>query len=1035
VDVELLGPLQIRDGDTTIPPGGRRQRRLLARLGQEAGRTVSFDDLELAVWPDDSPPTARHTIAAQVSRLRHLGLAIPGSGDGYRLDTPTDVQSLERLAAESRRALASDSGRAMAILREALALWRGRPLPDLDHEPSAQIEVARLEELVDGLRESLLAAELDDDPGDHDLVASARALTAEQPYRERRWELLMLALYRAGRQAEALDVYGECRRRLVDDLGIEPGPGLRHIQQAVLSQDPALDAPAGPRAAAGNRPRLPGVATRLIGREREQLALSEAWTRARLVTLVGPPGAGKTRLAVESAREVGMPVWYVALDQLTAERSVAAAVLEAVAPSSLATDSRQGMVQALLDATGLLLLDGCETRPSDVAAEIDAIVGACPGVRVLATSRERLGVFDEALIPVGPLGEAEALDLLVDRAKLVDPDFELREDEMATADRLCGLVDRLPLGVELVARHLHLLRVDELTERVERDLSRWAGGPTRGRAGLWAALDASVARLGELERRVMIALAVMASDADAGLIAAVVDPADPELDVFDAIARLVDASLVQVRSAAGPTRYELLRTIAVHTLETGSAGAGAAGPAAAAVVHYRDAVLERAAALARRLATADRPAALELLDREMPHVRAVLARCADSADPQADPQAATRALEVAVAMSEYWIGRHPAEGLEWLRRLEAAAPAGSALRAEASLSGAQLAYWLTEFADARALGTEARAAFAIAGDALGEGRALRRLGAIAAATDDVEDARGYLEASLERLDAAGVEREVGTTLLHLGSLLADQGRREEAQPLLERARAIAVASGDPLARGHALAALTLAHWKGGDLRAAMEAGEEALGLFQELGHRPTEGTVSYRLAAVARGLGRPRAARRYAMQAIAAGEVASTRTTVAFGHINVARLDLDAGDTPGAAAHLGDALAVLDPLADRWVLADGLEAVARLAALTGTDGAGPLLEKAASIRDAIHQPVAPTEAADIEALRAPRPTTGEASPAHDAAAALEAAIAIALSLTRTAEPPTPLRRARVAIRTSRSCDRSAIGGRDAGDRP
>ncbi len=764
---------------------------------------------------------------------------------------------------------------------------------------------------------------------------------------------------------------------------------------------------------ADEQARLPGTSTRLIGRIREKQALADVWERARAVTLVGPPGAGKTRLAVETARTAAMPVWYVALDQLSTERSVASAILDVVAPSSLATEARQGMIQALANAIGVLVLDGCEPRPADVAAEVEAIVASCPGVRVLATSRERLGVFDESLVPVGPLTESEALELLVDRAKLVDPHFELRADELATADRLCRLVDRLPLGLELVARHLHLLRLDELAERVELDLNRWAGGPTRGRTGLWAALDASVARLGPLERRVMVALAVMVADADADLIAEVIDPADPRLDVFDAIARLVDASLVQVRSAEGPTRYELLRTIAIHTLETGDAEI-----VAAARKHYPDAVLERAAALAGRLATADRPAALQLLDREMPHIRAVLAHCASS--PESEP--AGRALEVAVAMTDYWIGRHPAEGLDWLRRLQAAAPPLSTLHAQTALSGAHLAYWLTDFAEGRELGAEARERFAAIGDPLGEGRALRRLGAIAAATDDVDAAREFLEASLSRFGEAGIEREMGTTLLHLGSLLADQGRRDEAQPLLQHALAIAVASEDPLAHGHALAALTLAHWKGGDLPAALEAGEEALTLFRRLGHRPTEGTVSYRLAAVARGLGRPRVARRYALRAIAAGELASTRTTVAFGHINLARLDLDAGDTPAAAVHLRDALLALDPATDQWVLADGLEAVARLVVLADAEGAGPLLYEARAIRAAIHQPVAPTEAADVEESLARLRIHGArgrgqggaavATAAHDTAAARSAAIAIARDLAHPAQAPTPLRRAR-----------------------
>jgi len=791
----------------------------------------------------------------------------------------------------------------------------------------------------------------------------------------------------------------------------QPGPGLRHMQQAVLAQDPALEPAVAREAAVANRPMLPGASTRLIGRALEQAALAEVWERARAVTLVGPPGAGKTRLAVETARMAALPVWYVSLEHVSQEQSVAAAVLDVVAPFSLATDPRQGITQALADTAGMLVLDGCEHRLSDVAAEVEVVLAACPAVRVLATSRERLGVFDEALIPVGPLAEADAIELLVDRARLVDPHFELLTDELAAADRLCGLVDRLPLGLELVARHLHLLRLDELTERVEGDLSRWAGGPTRGRTGIWAALDASVARLAPLERRAMVALAVMVADADATLIAKVMDPADPadpDRQVFDAIARLVDASLVQVRSAVGPTRYELLRTIGIHTLETADREL-----VAAAREHYRDAVLERGAALAARLGTPDRPAALRLLDREMPHIRAVLAACATSLE---SAQAA-RALGVAVAMTDYWLGRHPAEGLEWLRRLRDAAPPLTALHAAAALSGGHLAYWLTDFAAGRDLVEEARVQFAAIGDPLGEGRALRRLGAIAAATDDVEAARQFLEASLIRLDEAGVEREIGTTLLHLGSLLADQELPRAARLPLERALAIAIASGDPLAHGHALAALTLAHWKGGDLRAALRAGEEALALFRQLGHRPTEGTVSYRLAAVTRGLGRPRAARRYALQAIAAGEHASTRTTVAFGHINLARLDLDAGEAASAAAHLTDAFLSLDPVADRWVLVDGLEAVARLAVLTGTKGAPRLLDAAAAIRAAIHQPVAPTEAADVEAVRAqsrPRPDRRGAVAASPLgpAAAHAAAMDIAQDHARRSAAPTPLRRAR-----------------------
>ena len=1032
MQVRILGPLIIRDGEAEIPAGGRLQRRVLARLAMVAGTPVATDDLEAAAWGDDPPAAARHTIATHVFRLRRLGLEITTGDDAYVLQTPTDAGEVERLAAESRRALQDgDATRGICALREALALWRGRPLADLDDLPEATIVSARFEELAESLREELLALELDHGrPAE--LVAEARRLAAAQPYRERRWELLMLALYRAGRQAEALDAYAECRRRLLDDLGLDPGTALRKMQQAVLAQDPALEPPvrAPESAAAAARPaqsasepgptlepsRIPGTSTRLIGRATEQRDLAEVWDRARLATVLGPPGAGKTRLALELARAAEPPAWYVALEQVPAAQSVAAAILDVVAPSSRATDASRGVQAALETVSGLLVLDGCEGRPVEIAREVTQLLEACPRIRVLATSRERLGILDEALIPLGPLAAGDAIDLLVDRARLLDPRFRLGPAEMAAADRLCALVDRLPLGIELVARHLQMLRIDEVVRLVESDLGRWAGRPAGGRAGLWAALDTSVERLGGPERQALLALAVMVTDADTALIEAVAGFTARSVDAFEVVARLVDASLVQVRSAPGPTRYELLHTVAAHTLERADQA-----ELAASWARYADAVLARANQLAGQLATADRSDTLRLLDREAPHIRAVLGRlCA----APVDPAGVARGLEIAVGLTDYWLGRHPAEGLDWLGRLIHAAGPGSAptpaLRAAALLSRGHLAYWVTEFALGARLVEEAQALFASLGDPLGEGRALRRRGAIAAATDDLAAARGFLEASLSRLERAGVERETGTTLLHLGSLLADEGVVDAARPALERALAIAVETGDPLANGHVLAALTLAHWKAGDLDAAMQTGNEALLIFRELGHRPTEGTVAYRIAAVARGLDHPRAARRYAQLAVDAGELSSTRTTVALGHVNLARLDLDTGDHATAASHLARALELVDPGADRWVLVECLEAVARLLVASGRTGSGRLLTAASRIRAEIRQPVAPTEVNDLEwtlargtAVDGPgAPPDGDPRPELDPAAAHALALGHARDAARPVTAAPRRRRAR-----------------------
>ncbi len=900
-------------------------------------------------------------------RLRRAGLAIRTTSDGYCLESPTDVAELERLIAAGRGASQGDPQLASSLLRTALALWRSRPYPELADVEEAMIEARRLEDEAEGARETLLAAQLDAGPAD-DLVGVARQLAAEQPYRERRWELLMLALYRSGCQAEALDAYGEARQRLVDDLGLEPGPALRRMEHAVLSQDPGLERAGAPAAQRQSRSGVPGVATRLIGRSLERRQIDEAWARGRLVTVVGPPGAGKTRIALEATRDAGPAVWYVSVEQVPAEQSIAAKVLDVVAPSSHALDARRGALDALSGSDGLLVLDACEGRLSEVATEVGALLAACPALRVLATSRERLGLLDEALVPVGPLPEEDAIALLVDRARLVDPTFALGPAEAATAGRLCALVDRLPLGLELVARHLRLLGLSEVAEKVAADLGRWAGEPAGGRPGLWAAVGTSVARLSPADRNVLVALAVMVADADTELVAAVVGTSGGEAEVFDALGRLVDASLVQVRRGETTSRYELLRTVIVHTLQNADVGV-----VATSRVRYRDAVLARAGALAARLASADRSATLRLLDREMSHVRAVLG---EACTPPVDAAGATVALETAVALSDYWLARHPAEGLEWLgRSIDTAAP-GPALRAEAQLRRGHLAYWLTEFEAGTAIVREAQALFAQLGDPAGEGRALRRLGAIAAATDDVVAARVFLEGSLARLDEAGVETETGTTLLHLGSLLADMGVVDGALTALQRALSIAGAGTDPLAKAHALAALNLAHWKAGDLPAAMESGAEALNLFRDLGHRPTEGTVAYRLASVARGLGRPRAARRYALMAMEAGEQSSTRTTTALAHVNLARLDLDEGRWSAAADHLCRALELIDPDADRWVLAEALEAVARLLVAVGRPGAGVVLDLSAQIRAAIHQPPAPTEKSDLDATRARSAGTG-----------------------------------------------------------
>jgi len=957
VRVGVLGSVEVSDA---VAIGGPRQRAVLAVLGMLAGSVVSTEQLADAVWAGAPPRTADHTLHNYVLRLRRLGVAISRIGDGYRLDSPTDVAEFEEAVARARAL--PDNTRAEP-LAAALALVRGVPGQGLAESDLIRARRAELVELVETVREDAAAAGLAEATAATAgrLVSELRGMVSAEPYRERRWELLMLALYRAGRQSEALEAFAEARELLARDLGIDPSPALRRAQQAVLSQDPAIgaaaDVVAHPAALTGGGRALPGLATRMVGRRPERAALRSALESSRLVTLLGPLGVGKTRLAMEVAHEETGPVWFVALEGLAAPTSVAEAILAVVWPTSRASSPRDGLIGALVDSSGLLVIDAAEQRVEEVGALAVDLLSGCAGIRLLVTSRQTLRVHDEATVPLGALTAEDRRTLLVDRARLSEPGFALAAADAAAADRLCELVDGLPLGIELVARHLRLLSVRELADRVDADLDRWTSGPGEEAAGLVGAVAAGVADLSEPLQAFLVRLSVLPAEADLDLVhdVAAADASDDW--VFEALALLVDRSLVQVRAGPVGVRYALLLSVRRYCLSLLSESDRRAVEQA-----YVGAVLRRSERLAAGLRSQRRPAVLVALDADVPHLHTALATSIDNGDPAA-------ALRVATDLGDYWLARRPGEGMAWLQRLLAVASVSGVDRARVLLQMGHLAYWLTDFDLGARLLAEARDLLTVDADPVLLGRVLRRMGAIAAARDDVATARGLLEESVELLRDAGDEPEEAVSLLHLGSLLADESRTAEALPLLIRARDALRAAGDPLQEGHALAALSLAWWKAGDLVAAMGAGERALDRFDELGHRPTEGVVGYRLAAVTRALGRPDASRSYAEGALAAGFHTGTRTTIALAELALARLDLDQGAPADAAARLVAALEQLDVDADRWVLVEALEVTGRLQLERGLP-ARAVLTEAAALRELIGQPPPPAEAAELAELAA-----------------------------------------------------------------
>jgi predicted ATPase len=476
------------------------------------------------------------------SPLRHqqAGYALeidPGAIDSHRF---------EQLLGRARVALGRDEpGPAAADLREALALWRGEALADHRFDEFSQHEITRLEELRIETIEERMAADLACGR-DSDLIGELGVLVVEHPLRERLRAQLMLALYRAGRQAEALETMRSGRRMLMDELGIEPGPELRELERMILTKDPELSAapPGG-----GFSPRLPAPANETIGREGELAEIGELLVRpgVRLVTLVGPGGVGKTRLAVEAARAVAnrFPggAAHVNLDGIE-DASVlvpgAASALGVVAatPAELGEE----LERTTRGAPALLVLDGCE-RFLEGVEQVGHLLAAVAGLTVLATSRAPLRLSGEHVYRVQPLAAHNAAALFLARAEAARADRAI-DEEHAIVDAICGRLDGLPLAIELAADGARLLPLPALLERLEHRLTLLTDGPrdlpTRQRS-LRATLEWSWEALEQPERMLLGRLTVFEGGASLEAAEAVCD-GEPGAGVEALVSSLLDKS-------------------------------------------------------------------------------------------------------------------------------------------------------------------------------------------------------------------------------------------------------------------------------------------------------------------------------------------------------------------------------------------------------------------------------------------------------------------------------------------------------------
>ncbi len=867
MEFRVLGPLEVvRDGDT-VDLGAPRLRLLLALLLARGGEVVSADRLVEDLWDGRPPETARHTLQGYVYRLRRAlgpdGWRLESCPPGYRLKVSPDeldAQRFQDLADAGRAALGRGDGeQAGEALREALLLWRGPALADLPDVAALQPEQARFE----GMRLTALEDRIEADlaSGRHGaLVDELESLVAEDPFRERLWGHLMVALYRAGRQADALRAFRAAREELGEQLGIEPSPWLCRLEEQILLHHPDLGEPA--RLEMADPPHnLPSQRTSFVGRHREVADLVGLLAANRLVTITGPPGAGKTRVAVEAAAAslVDHPhgACFVSLAELEDAELFPSQLAAALGLPTAEQPALDAVVDHVKVRRLLLVLDNFE-HVLPAAATVSALLDAAPGSRILVTSRAPLHLSGEQEYPLAPLavpdpGAAEAADetgaldalaLFADRARAVDPSFTLTAENARVVSEIVARVDGLPLAVELAAARLRHVPLHELRDRLETALPVLTEGPidrpVRHRE-LRDAIAWSDEQLDPPEQRLFRRLGVFRGGFSLDAATAVVDGlADDGEDVTRGVHQLVEANLVRAPADDDLARYSMLTTIREYALERLRAEG------------EEDEVSRRHAEVYAALAAEAEP---ELTRSDQ--ARWLRRLAAEHADLRAALTWAERAGEIELALVtagrlwRYWHFRgRLAEGrslLEDLLALAGDAPTIGRVKGLVGLAG--LCYWQGEL-------EAAEAGYRTALDAL-ERRA-------AASGQDTEDA------SPKDPLLAPWWLEFEALLGLVVTIACHRGDPEEAAPVEERFQALVAEHPEhPLAAGAGLATSGLMRLFTGDLEGSRECNEAVVAATREIGERWYEAQTLRTLALTSMRQGRYERAEQELLDSIA----------------------------------------------------------------------------------------------------------------------------------------------------------------------
>ena len=886
----VLGPLRVDRPDREVRIGGVRRRGVLLRLLASPDRPVPVDSLAEDVWEDAPPAAVASTLQSHVSALRQA--VGPGrltfADGGYRLAVrPDELDSLmfEADVAAGRAAMsAGDFGAAATALDQGLARWRGRAFADVSGAAWSVLPAAHLEQVRNTVVEEALEAHLALGRH-HEVCEMAEAAVAAEPLRERRWAALMLALYRAGRQADALDAYRRLRDALAGQLGLDPSPRLSRLEHGILEQSPDLDwmgrAPGAASQPRRRRPRVPGPGDNLpapvagfVGRQAELAELDKLLGRHRLVTIVGTGGAGKTRLAIETAAthldDYRDGVWFADLAELSDPAEVAGTVAEAIGLPQVADQpAERVLMECVARLRALLVVDNCEHLVGAVAATVEKVLEAGPRMRVIATSRQPLRVPGEKVWQIPPINYPGACDLpdlaglaSFDAVRLfldrVSGPADVGADELRMIAEITARLDGLPLAIELAAARAAQLDLPELAATLQDRISlSWLGSRTaRARQQTLAAtIGWSYDLLTPAQQSALQSLAVFsggftleAAAAVTGAVAATITGAGGAAavtsaagNVSDTVASLAERSLIEAdRNARGgppgrsPLRYRMLETIRQYCAARAAADDGLAAGLAA-----RDAHSDYFAGLAQQASAAltgwHQGRWMSRLSADHANLTAAITHLLSA------PGRASAALRMVIHLDRFWrTGGYQAECLTFLRRglNTAGSSLSSTLRCEV-LDVAWTAAIRNDIEATRSYATEVLTIAQAASDDHHAARALSALAFVGNFTGDTEEGSAAGQTAVDLARTVGDPVLLGECLIALGEVTSDPAGRKA---ILEEALAVARRAGDRLTTALAHCDLGYTLLAENDLEPAQRHLEQAREILREIGAPSTAPT-------------------------------------------------------------------------------------------------------------------------------------------------------------------------------------------------